>query len=222
MSQPMTTTDANLESPRLGLWHRRVHPWLLDQVMDTAETRRIRQRVCAGLKGGTIVEVGFGTGLNLPHMPAEVTALRAVEPLRRGWELAQERIAAVDVDVDHVGVDARRLPLDDDSVDAVLCTWSLCSIDDAPTAVAEIGRILRPGGELHFVEHGLADDERVRRWQRRGDRLWSRLSCGCHLDRDIPAVIEAGGLRLVSLDTYYTDSEPKFLGWTFEGRAILA
>lgn len=186
--------------------------------MNTADSRRIRSRVCGRLSGD-VLEIGFGTGHNLPFLPSDVSRVLAVEPVPRARELAAQRIAESDVPVEHVGDDARHLPVADQSVDAVLCTWNLCSIDDAHVAVAEVARVLRPEGELHFVEHGRAEAERTRRWQHRFDPVWSRIACGCHIDRDIPAIIEAGGLEISELSTYFVESEPKVLGWTFEGRA---
>lgn len=203
---------------RPGPWRRWVQPRLLDVVMDTAETRSIRERVCAPLSG-EVLEIGFGTGLNLPALPDAVTRVLAVDPLHRGLERAADRVADSHVEVQLVGTDAQRLPLDDASVDTVLCTWSLCSIDDPVRAVAEVARVLRPGGHLHVVEHGWSPDATVQRWQQRLDRPWSRVAGGCHVDRDIPAILEQGGLRITGMDTYYTESEPRFLGWTFEGRA---
>ena len=215
---PGASSGAVFTPLRLGVWRRRVNPLLLDRIMNTEESRRIRSRVCSRLSG-EVLEIGFGTGHNLPHLPSEVRRVLAVEPVPRARELAQQRIAESDATVEHVGADARSLPLADESVDAVLCTWNLCSIDDAQVAVAEVARVLRPGGELHFVEHGRADAERTRRWQHRLDPVWSRIACGCHIDRDIPSIIEAGGLQITELDTYFIESEPKLLGWTFEGRA---
>lgn len=225
----MTTTTAAssrraaLESsqPRQSLWRRHVHPRLLDKVMDTEETRTIRERVCAPLSG-EVLEIGFGTGLNLPALPDAVTSVLAVDPMHGAMERAGERVGRSKVAVRLVGSDAQHLPLDDASVDTVLCTWTLCSIEDPVAAVAELARVLRPGGHVHFVEHGLAPDDEVRRWQRRLDRPWSRFAGGCHLDRDIPSILQRGGLGVASSDTYYTESEPRLLGWTFEGRATHA
>lgn len=219
------STKARSDTPpppaagRPGIWRRHVHPRLLDAVMDTEETRQIRARVCAPL-AGEVLEIGFGTGHNLPFLPDGVTSVHAVDPLPRGWDLAADRIASCHADVSMVGSDAQRLPLDDASVDTVLCTWSLCSIDDPERAIAEIARVLRPGGVLHLVEHGRSPDPKVEAWQRRLDPLWSRLAGGCHIDRDLPPMLERGGLAIDALDTYYTESEPRFLGWTFEGRAV--
>lgn len=211
--RPTTTTTR-----RPGLWARHVHPRLLDAVMDTDETRRIRQRVCAPL-AGEVLEIGFGTGHNLPFLPDRVSRVMAVDHLPRGMDLAAERIESSHADVELVGTDAQRLPLDDESVDTVLCTWSLCSIEDPSAAVDEIMRVLRPGGTLHLVEHGLAPDARVRTWQQRLDPVWRRLAGGCHINRDMAELLTRGGLAVDVLDTYYTESEPRLLGWTFEGRA---
>ncbi len=215
---PHPTDRADMSPVRLGWWRRRVNPMILDRIMDTDEAHLIRERVCAPL-AGDVLEIGFGSGLNLPHLPSAVERVYAVDPLDRSWELAAGRIATCGVPVERLGREARTLPLRDRSVDSVLCTWNLCSIDDAHLAVAEIARVLRPGGELHFVEHGRSDEVGVRRWQHRIDPVWSRVACGCHLDRDIRSAIEAGGMHLIELATYYTESEPRILGWTFEGRA---
>lgn len=221
MTPGISETPTWITPPAFGWWHRRVHPHLLDRFMATEETTAMRARVCAPLEGD-VLEVGFGTGLNLLHLPASVRTVFAVEPLERAWGLAHERIDDVHAEVTRVSFDARSIPFHDQSVDAALCTWSLCSIDEPEKAIREIARVLRPGGELHFVEHGRSNDERVSRWQRRGDPVWSHLSCGCHLDRDIASIVERGGMEVTELHTYYTESEPKFLGWTFEGRARAA
>jgi SAM-dependent methyltransferase len=202
----------------MGVYGDRVFPRVINVLMNTKETRRIRRRVCAPLRG-EIVEIGFGTGHNLPFMPATVTRLQAVEPLTKARELAERRVAAATCPVQFVGVDGQEVPLEDGSADAVLSTWTLCSIHDPVAAVREIGRILRPGGTFHFVEHGLAPDERVAKWQHRCNGLNGRMACGCNLNRDIPALITEGGLSIQDVDTYYAKGDPKPLGWTFEGYA---
>ena len=205
----------------MGWYADRVFPRVLNRACNTAETRQIRDVVCAPL-AGEVLEIGFGTGLNLPHMPPGVSRLIAVDPLERGRGLAAERLAATHVDVDFVGLDGQSLDLADDVVDHALSTWTLCSIPDAPAAVREIGRVLRPGGTFHFAEHGRAPDEKVRRWQGRLNGVQQRVACGCNLDRDIPALIEAGGMTVTSLETSYMPGEPKILGWTFRGTAQAA
>jgi ubiquinone/menaquinone biosynthesis C-methylase UbiE len=187
--------------------------------MNTKQTREIRRRVCADLSGD-VVEIGFGTGHNLPYLPPEVRSLRAVEPAGLGVRLAAERIAAAGVPVQVVGLDGQALPLEDASAHAVLCTWSLCTIPDPVAAVREMRRVLRPGGRLHFVEHGRAPDEGVRRWQDRLNGMQQRMAGGCHLNRDIPAILRAGGFTITDLDTYYGKGEPKPYGYLYEGRAV--
>ncbi len=202
----------------MGLYREQIFPRVMNVLMNTKEARLIRQRVCAPLRG-EVVEVGFGTGHNLPFMPVAVTRLRAVEPLVRARDIAAGRVAAAHFPVEFVGLDGQRLPIEDGSADAVLSAWTLCSIEDPISAVREIARVLRPGGTFHFVEHGLAPDVSVRRWQNRCNGLNRRLACGCNLNRDIPAIISEGGLSIQDVDTYYAKGDPKPVGWTFEGRA---
>jgi ubiquinone/menaquinone biosynthesis C-methylase UbiE len=202
----------------MGFYGDRVLPHIINVVMDTKQIRRIRARVCAGLSG-EVVEIGFGTGHNLPFLPPEVSVLHAVEPAGLGVRLAGDRINASPVPVEVVGLDGQQLPLADDSVDAALCTWSLCTIPDPVAAIREVRRVLRPGGSFHFVEHGRAPDEKVRRWQDRFNGLQQRIAGGCNLNRDITAIIEAGGLTVTQLDRYYNKGEPKAVGAMYEGRA---
>lgn len=202
----------------MGFYGDRIFPRVMNALMDTKETRRIRAEVCAPLRGD-VVEIGFGTGHNLVYLPAAVTSLTAVDPLLRGREIAAERIAASTVRVEFVGLDGQRLALGDQSVDAALSTWTLCSIPDPAAAVREIARVLRPGGRLHFVEHGRAPDPKVARWQRRLNGLQQRMACGCSLTRDIAAVVGDGGMDIEQLDTYYAKGDPKTHGWTYQGVA---
>lgn len=205
----------------MGFYRDRVFPRLINLACNTKETRRIRDEVCAPL-AGDVLEIGFGTGLNLPHLPEAVTRLLAVDPMARSRELASERLAQSRVPVEFVGLDGQTLPLEDGSVDAALSTWTLCSIPDASAAISEIRRVLRPGGALHFAEHGRAPDDKVRRWQDRLNGVQQRLAAGCNLNRDIPSIIEDGGLRITHLETFYAKGDPKILGWTFQGTAEAA
>lgn len=196
-----------------------VLPRITNVAMNTKENRKIRARVCAGLEG-EVVEIGFGTGHNLPYLPAEVRRLLAVEPSHLSVKLASARIAASPAAVEIAGLDGQRLPIGDDTADFVLCTWSLCTIPNPVAAVAEMRRVLRPGGTLHFVEHGLAPDESVQKWQQRLNGFQQRIAGGCNLDRDIPAIIEAAGMTISRLDTYYGNGEPKPYAALYEGVAI--
>ncbi len=202
----------------MGFYGDRVFPRVMNALMDTKETRRVRSEVCAPLQG-EVLEIGFGTGLNLAHLPAAVTKLTAVDPLLRGREIAAGRLAASTVPVEFVGLDGQRLAVDDQSVDAALSTWTLCSITDPAAAVSEIARVLRPGGKLHFVEHGRARDPKVERWQRRLNGVQQRMACGCSLTYDMAAVVGDGGMDIEQLDTFYAKGEPKSHGWTYQGVA---
>jgi ubiquinone/menaquinone biosynthesis C-methylase UbiE len=191
----------------------------MNKTCNTSESRRVRAIVCAPL-AGDVLEIGFGSGLNLPHLPAAVTRLLAVDPLERGRQLAAERLAEVPFPVEFVGLDGQAIELEDDRADAALSTWTLCSIPDPVAAVREIRRVLRPGGTLHFAEHGAAPDAGVRKWQDRLNGVQGVVACGCNLNRDIPAIIEAGGMTITSLDTFYAEGQPRIFGWTFQGTAV--
>lgn len=202
----------------MGWYQREVQPRLLNAVLDNDATRSIRRRVCSGLVG-EVLEVGYGSGLNDPFLPAEVAAVWAVEPSVVALRLATGRSPSSRVPVTVVGADAQRMSLGDDTVDAALSTWTMCGIEDPVAALREISRVLKPGGELHFVEHGLSPDPGVARWQRRGNRLNKRIA-GCVLDRDVRSLVEQSGLTLTALDTYYEAASPKPAGYFYEGRAV--
>lgn len=205
----------------MAFYREEVFPRLTNRLMDNEEMCEIRARVCRDLEG-EIVEIGFGTGLNLPHLPPGVTRLRAVDPSQTGARIAAKRIADSPVSVDIAGLDGQSLPFPAQSADAVLSTWTLCSIPDPVAAVREVCRVLRPGGSLHFAEHGAAPDSGVRRWQDRLNSLQQRLACGCNLNREILAVMEAGGLAITRVHTYYSKGQPKLVGAMYEGVATPA
>ena len=183
----------------MGFYEDQVLPRAVDVVCGTGAISRLRAEVAAGLSG-EVLEIGFGSGLNLPHLPPTVTRLLAVDPHVVGQRLAAPRMAESSVDVDVVGLDGQHLPLADASVDAALCTFTLCTIPDAHLALEEVRRVLRPGGALHLLEHGLSPDPRVARWQHRLTPLQRRVSGGCHLDRPIDRLLAEGGFELDSLD----------------------
>jgi len=202
----------------MGFYRDQVFPRIVNVACNTKGTRGIREAVCAPL-AGDVLEIGFGTGLNLVHLPHTVTRLYAVDPMTKGRELAADRIAESEVPVEFVGLDGQRLELDDASADAALSTWTLCTIPDPVAAVREIARVLRPGGALHFAEHGASPDGKVRAWQDRLNGVQQRVAAGCNLNRDIPHILEEAGMTVEHVDTFYAPGEPKAWGWTFQGVA---
>jgi ubiquinone/menaquinone biosynthesis C-methylase UbiE len=175
---------------------------------------------CEGLYG-RVLEVGFGTGLNLRHYPSEVTEILIVEPSASAMRLAEPRKAAVSATISHVGLDGAQLDLADESVDCVLSSYTLCTIPDVETALLEIHRVLKPDGVLHFLEHGQAPTESVRRWQRRLHPIHSRIAAGCHLDRPIDHLISNAGLIIRELETGYGQG-PRPFSYLYRGRALPA
>jgi SAM-dependent methyltransferase len=204
----------------MGIYQDNIFPRLTDAVMNRSDLEPIRGRVCEGLSG-QVLEIGFGSGLNVPHYPAAVARVRAVDPATIGRKLAAKRVAASQAPVEYAGLDGQSLPAEQDSIDHVLTTWTLCSIPDVRMALAEIRRVLRPGGALHFVEHGLSPDPGVARWQHRLTPLQRRVAGGCHLDRPIDQLVADSGLQLKRMETYYV-AGPKAFGYTFEGVALKA
>jgi ubiquinone/menaquinone biosynthesis C-methylase UbiE len=195
-----------------------VLPRVINVACGPKTTKEMRRRVCSGLSG-RVIEIGFGSGLNVPFYPPEVTEVAAVEPADLGWALARKRCAASAIPVYRAGLDAQLLRCPDASFDAALSTWSLCTIPDAHAALGQLRRVLKPGATLHFVEHGLAPDESVRRWQRRLEPLQSRLAGGCHLTRPIVDLLRAAGFTIAELDVFYEARAPRFLGAQSLGRA---
>ena len=203
----------------MGLYTERVLPRILNATGGASRLEPLRRRVCAGL-AGDVVEIGFGSGRNVPFYPAAVTRVAAVEPSDLSWRLAAGRVRGARVPVQRAGLDGQSLPFADGSYDAALSTWTLCTIPDAAAALAELRRVLKPGGTFHFLEHGLAPDEDVRRWQRRLEPLQKRLFGGCHLTRPITGLLTAAGFTVTELDVFYETGTTKVTGADSLGVAV--
>lgn len=194
----------------MGVYGDQVLPRIINTACGMKAANPLRERVCSGLQG-EVVEIGFGSGLNVPFYPAAVDRVAAVEPADLGWKLAAKRVAASPVTIERAGLDGQQLPFDDATFDAAVSTWTMCTIPDVAAALAEVRRVLRPGGTLHFVEHGLAPDEGVARWQHRLEPLQKRLFGGCHLTRQITDLITAAGFTIAEVDVFYEEGAPRFL-----------
>ena len=201
----------------MAFYGDQVAPRLIDLVMRRRDLTPIRARVAAALDGD-VLEVGFGSGLNVPHYPAAVTRVRAVDPATIGRKLAAQRVAASVAAVEYVDLDGEALSQASGSIDHVLATWTLCSIPDVNRALGEIRRVLRPGGSFHFVEHGRSPDLAVSRWQDRLTPVQRRVAGGCHLNRPIDELVINSGLRILRLENYYAKG-PRPFGYMFEGVA---
>ncbi len=197
----------------MGFYDQHVLPRIIDVACGLRPIRPLRQRVCEGLTG-EVVEIGFGSGLNVAHYPTSVTRVAAVEPADLGWKLAEKRLRSSPVPVDRSGLDGQHLPFPDDTFDSALSTWTLCTIPDVAMALQEVRRVLKPGGTFHFVEHGLAPeaDEKIRHWQHRLDPLQQRLFGGCHLTRQILDLIADAGFTITEVDEFYQQGAPKPMG----------
>jgi ubiquinone/menaquinone biosynthesis C-methylase UbiE len=201
----------------MGLYEEQILPRFTHVVMARREFIPIRARVAAGLDG-EVLEVGFGSGLNVPHYPPGVSRVRAVDPAEVGRKLAADKVAASPVSVEYIGLAGEELPLEPATVDHVLTTWTLCTIPDVERALSEIGRVLRPGGSFHFVEHGQSPDPKVALWQDRLTPLQRRLAGGCHLNRPIDHLVAGSGLEVTKMENYYAKG-PRAFGYMFEGLA---
>jgi len=183
----------------MGWWENRVVPVMVDKMLSTGAVHKQRREICRELSG-RVLEVGFGSGLNTTHYPAAVTAVAAVEPSDHGWELSHTRREASPLPYERIGLDGQDIAAEDADFDNALITFSLCTIPDPGRALGEVRRLLRPGGRLFFLEHGLSPVEKIATWQRRLDPFERRLAGGCELSRDIPALVRGAGFEIEAVE----------------------
>jgi ubiquinone/menaquinone biosynthesis C-methylase UbiE len=203
----------------MGLYDRHILPVLLNAAMGTKPIRYQRKKVVPRAEG-RVLEVGFGAGHNLHFYDAtKVTHLWALEPSKEMRARAAERVAASSIALEFIDLPGEQIPLENESADTVLITYTLCTIPDAMKALSEMRRVLKPNGTMIFCEHGEAPDAAVKRWQDRITPTWKALCGGCHLGRPIPRMIRDGGFAVEGLETMYLPGTPRFAGFNYWGSA---
>ncbi|MGA4632446.1 class I SAM-dependent methyltransferase [Pseudomonas solani] len=202
----------------MGFYDRHVLPRLIDYACGMGEVMKTRSKIVPQAEG-KVLEIGIGTGLNLGfYDPAKVQVVIGVDPAAQMQALARQRADAITIPVETIALELGEIQASDASFDSIVCTFTLCTIPDAPAALKEMRRVLKPGGRLLFAEHGLAPDAPVVRWQHRLTPLWKPFAGGCHLNRDIPRLIEAGGFAIRELQTGYLQG-PRPMTFVYRGWA---
>ncbi|MEE8188206.1 MAG: methyltransferase domain-containing protein [Kiloniellales bacterium] len=203
----------------MGFYGKYILPKVLNFTCGSAVVRSQRQKVVP-LAEGRVLEIGIGSGLNLPfYDPAKVERVIGLDPAEEMLAYARRKSEGLTFTVEYLMLEGERIPLERGSVDSVLVTYTLCTIPDPIAALEGMRRVLKPAGRLIFCEHGRAPDEGVRRWQHRLNPVWNRIGGGCNLDRDIPGLIESAGFRVDSLSSMYLPNTPRFAGFNYWGTA---
>ena len=203
----------------MGLYHHHIFPRFMDWVMAGEEFRHLRAGLLAQVHGEAL-ELGIGTGLNLPHYPKTIAGLHAVDPANLLPKIVTERSTSQPFPICIQHISAESLPYDDGSFDVVVSTWTLCTIPDPVKALQEVGRVLKPDGVFLFLEHGRSEDKSVAAWQDRLNPIQNIIGCGCNLNRKIDQLIEQASLKITTLDRFQMQSVPKLGGEMFRGAAI--
>jgi len=204
----------------MSLWNEWMFPRLMDlSIRGNLQLNDLRARTLDQAQG-RILELGFGTGLNLAHYPAPVERIVAVDPSPGMAALAARRMAGAGIDVEHHQITAEELPFDAASFDSVTCTLTLCSIPRVEAALREVQRVLKPGGQFLFLEHGRHPEARISHWQDRLNPWWSRIFGGCNINRDIGQLVRDSGLSLTGIDHPQLGAAPRAVGYCYLGRAV--
>lgn len=203
----------------MGFWTETIFPRLCHVALSSGRFTRLRRELLAGARG-RVVELGSGTGLNLPHYPDTVSEVHGIDPNPGMIDLARREVTEGEAARRPYAVElhesrGEELPFPDASFDTVVSTWTLCSVDDVERVLSEVHRVLRPGGRLLLVEHGLSHEAGVRRWQRRLTPLQKRIADGCHLDRDFSRHLTESSLRITAEERFYEAKTPKIAGYLY-------
>jgi ubiquinone/menaquinone biosynthesis C-methylase UbiE len=201
----------------VGFYRQFVVPRLIDFAMRNKDATRFRSRVVPQARG-EVLEIGIGSGFNLPFYSDNVTRIRAVDPSRKLLQMAEKKARSLRIPVDLLNTSAEELPVENQAVDTVVMTWVLCSIPKPEAALSEMLRVLKPGGDLLFVEHGRSSETKVRAWQDRINRPWRAFTGGCNLNREVDRLISEAGFRILQMNTSYLPG-PKPFTFTYCGSA---
>ncbi len=202
----------------MSFYERHILPRLLDKACGIGPITKQRQKIIPHAEG-IVLEIGIGSGLNLPHYNSEkVSKIIGVDPDEHIWKRSEARRKACPIDVERIGLSGEDIPLETNMADSVVVTYSLCTIPDPVKALGEMTRILKPGGRIYFSEHGQAPDAKVKAWQDRIDPFWKKLAGGCHSGRDIPALFKKADLKFDTLEEMYVPG-PKVLSYNYWGVA---
>ena len=206
----------------MGFYDRHILPRLLNAAMSAKPITYQRRKVVPRAQG-RVLEVGFGAGHNLPFYDAsKVERIWALEPSAEMRARAGERAASTTIPLEFIGLPSEKIPLDAESADTVLVTYTLCTIPDVMAALGEMRRVMKPTGHMIFCEHGEAPDASVRRWQHRITPAWKMIGGGCHVGRQIPKLIADAGFRIEDIETMYLPGTPRFAGFNYWGSASRA
>lgn len=203
----------------MGFYSDVLFPWGMNLTMSGEEFKKQRRAVLQAVDG-KILEIGFGSGLNLPHYPNDVKELVTVDPNLGMGRYTAKQMKVSDIEVDRQILSGESLPMQDDSFDTVVSTWTLCSIKDIESALLEVKRVLKPGGHFVFLEHGLSPDKKVSRWQNSLNGIQKVIGDGCNLNRDMHQLVCDTGFSQLDIENYYFPNVPRFIGYMYRGLAI--
>lgn len=203
----------------MSFYEDRILPHIIDKACSVGQVMKLRSQVVP-MARGTVLEIGMGSGINLQfYNPDKVDLVYGLEPSEGMRRKARNNLQASPVAVEWLGLPGEQIPLDDNSVDTVVLTFTLCTIPDYKSALAQMKRVLKPGGELLFLEHGESPDSDVRKWQHRITPGWKKLAGGCHLNRPITELIAEAGFDVEELNNFYMPKAPRFAAYIYKGRA---
>jgi len=204
----------------MGFYSNVIIPFFYDYSMDSKKINEGRKSILSRITEEEILEIGFGTGINLKFYPQNVKKIIGIDANNGMLEQAKKKITNGRFEIDLIGQSSESLPFPDNSINAVLSTYTLCSIKEINVALKEIYRVLKPSGKYYFLEHGLADNPRTQKWQHRLNPLQNIWSNGCNLNRDMKSLIEHAGFNITEIKNYYMKRDPKIVGYMYEGIAI--